>query len=145
MVYKTHAVLLYSAYIYVVLNWVKQIKPLTSSLQILQVAGTVGHWIVLSTIDCANHVVKIYDTLYNSINEDLLTVIAALLKVNICSHISMHIMHMAKQYDDTEYGLYAIATIVCLAFGDDPCNHSSVSPIDMPMCHLGECYTKHFQ
>ena len=41
---------------------VKQIKPLTtSSLQISHVAGTVGHWIVLSTIDCANHEVKIYD------------------------------------------------------------------------------------
>ena len=47
----------------------------------------------------------------------------------------MHIMQMAKQYGDTEYGLYAIATIMCLAFGDDPCNHSSVSPIDMPRCH----------
>ena len=29
----------------------------------LQVASTVGHWIVLSTIDCANHEVKIYDSL----------------------------------------------------------------------------------
>ena len=81
MVYKTHEVLLYSAYIHSI-AWVKQIKPLTtSSLQILQVADTVGHWIVLSTIDCANHEVKIYDSLYNSINEDTLT------KVNICSQI----------------------------------------------------------
>ena len=91
----------------------KQIKPLKSSLQILQVAGTVGHWIVLSTIDCANHVVKIYDSLYNSINEDTLTVIAALLKVNMFPHKHAHIMHMAIRYGDTEYGLYAIATIVC--------------------------------
>ena len=108
----------------------KQIKPLTtSSLQTLQVAGTVGHWILLSTIDYANHEVKYYDSLYNSINEDTLTVyVIAALHVkgkHICSHISMHMMHMAKQYGDTEYGLYAIATIVCLAFGDDPCNHSS--------------------
>ena len=74
---------------------VKQIKPLTvSSIQILHVAGTVGHWIVLSTIDCANHEVKIYDSLYNSINEDTLTVIAALLKSK-CSHINMHMMNMA--------------------------------------------------
>ena len=123
----------------------KQIKPLTtSSLQILQVAGTVGYWIVLSTIDCANHEVKIYDSLYNSINEDTLhDSNCSPVKGN--SHISTHIIHMAKQYGDTEYGLYAIATIVCLAFGDDPCNHSSVSPIAMPRCHLGECYTKHFQ
>ena len=85
------------------------------------------------------------DYYYNSINEDTLTVIAALVKVNKCSHISMQIMHIAKQYGDIEYGLHAIATIVCLAFGDDPCNHSSVSPINMPRCHLGECYTKHFQ
>ena len=112
----------------------KQIKPLTSSLQILQVAGIVGHWIVLSTIDCANHEVKIYNSLYNSINEDTQTVIAALLKVNMFPHKHAH---MGIQYGDTEYGR--------LASGDDPCNHSSVSPIDMPRCHLGECYTKHFQ
>ena len=31
---------------------------------------------MLSTIDSANHVVKIYDSLYNSIDEDILTVIA---------------------------------------------------------------------
>ena len=53
-----------------------------------------------------------------------------------------HAHNTHGQTIDTEYGLYAIATIVCLAFGDDPCNHSSVSPIDMPRCHLGECYTK---
>ena len=71
-----------------VLSRVKQIKPLPTipSLQILHVAGTVGHWIVLSTIDCANHEVKIYDSLYNSINEDTQIVIAALLKSK-CSHI----------------------------------------------------------
>ena len=120
----------------------KQIKPLAPSLQ---VAGTVGYRIVLSTIDCANHEVKIYDSLYNSINKDTLTVIAALIKVNKFPHKHAHIMHMAIQYGDTEHELYAKATIVCLAFRDDPCNHSSVSPIDMQRCHLGECYTKHFQ
>ena len=78
--------------IYIV-SWVKQIKPLTSSLQILQVAGTVGHWIVLSTIDSANHEVKIYDSLYNSIYEDTLTVIAALLKVNMFPHKHAHNAH----------------------------------------------------
>ena len=97
---------------------------------------------MLFTIDCVNHEVKIYDSLYNSINEDTLTAIAALLKVNMFPHKHVHLMHMAIQYGDTEY---AIATIVCLEFGDDPCNHSSVSPIDMPRCHLGECDTKHFQ
>ena len=119
---------------------VKQIKPLTtSSLQILHVAGTVGHWIVLSTIDCSNHEVKIYDSLYNSINEDTQIVIAALLKSK-CFHISMHMMNMAKQYGGTECGLYAIATMVCLAFGDDPT--TVVFDQSMLRSHLGECYTK---
>ena len=58
-------------------------------------------------------------SLYNSINEDTQIVIAALLKSK-CSHISMHMINIAKQYGGTECGLYAIATMVCLAFGDDP-------------------------
>ena len=52
----------------------------------MQIADTIGHWIVLSTIDCANHRIKIYNSLYNSINEDTLTVIAAQLKVNMLTH-----------------------------------------------------------
>ena len=114
-----HAVLLYIVLIYIVLGSRSNHWHL-----VLQVAGIIGHWIVLSTIDCANHEVKIYNSLYNSINEDTLIAITVLLKVNMFPHKYVHIMHMAIQYGDTEYGLYAIATIVCLVFGDDPCNHS---------------------
>ena len=77
-----------------VLSRVKHINPLTApSLQILHMAGTIGHWIVLSTIGCANHEVKIYDSLYNSINEDMQIVIAALLNSN-CSHINISMMNI---------------------------------------------------
>ena len=52
----------------------------------------------------------------------------------------MHMMNMAKQYGGTECGLYAIATMVCLAFGDDPT--TVVFDQSMLRSHLGECYTK---
>ena len=57
-----------------------KLKPLTpTSLQILHVDGKIGHWIVLSTMDCAKDEVKVYDSLYTSVNDDTQTVTAALM------------------------------------------------------------------
>lgn len=117
---------------------VKQIKSLTGpSMQILHVAGTIGHWIVLSTTGCADH--EVYDSLYNTVNEDTQTVIAALLNSEH-SHINILMMNMAKQCGSTECGLYAIATLVCLAFGEDPT--TVVFDQAMMRSHLGECFMK---
>ena len=102
-------------------------------------AGTVGHWIVLSTIGCADHELKVYDSLYNTVNEDTQTVIAALLNSEH-SHINIYMMNMAKQHGSTECGLYAIATLVCLAFGEDPT--TVVFGQAMLRSHLGECFMK---
>ena len=58
----------------------KLIKPLTpTSLQILHVDGKIGNWIVLSTMDCAKDEVKVYDSLYTSVNDDTQTVIVTLI------------------------------------------------------------------
>jgi len=103
------------------------------------VAGMIGHWIVLSTIGCANNEVKVYDSLYNSINEDTQLVTAALLNSKD-SHINISMMNMAKQHGSTECRLYAIATMVCLAFGEDPT--AIVFDQSMLRSHLGECFTK---
>ena len=90
---------------------------------------------MLSAIDCGNHEVKIYDSLYNSITDSYCSPVK-----EKCSHISMHMIKMAKQYGGTECGLYAIATMGCLAFGDDPT--TVVFDQSMLRSHLGECYTK---
>ena len=47
-------------------------------------------------------------------------------------------MNMAKQHGSTVCGLYAIATLVCLAFGEDPT--TVVFDQDMLRSHLGECF-----
>ena len=45
----------------------------------MYVDGKVGHWIVLSTTDCTNGEVKVYDSLYTSVNDDTHAAIAALI------------------------------------------------------------------
>ena len=55
----------------------------------------------------------------------------------------MHVMKMAKQYGSTECGLYAIATMVCPAFGNDPT--TVVFDQSMLRSHLGECYIKRLE
>ena len=47
----------------------------------------------------------------------------------------MHAMKMAKQYGSTECGFYAIATMVCLAFRNDPT--TVVFDQSMLKSHLG--------
>ena len=40
-----------------------------ANLQIIHVAGCVGHWIVVSIIGCDKEEVSVYDSLYPSIND----------------------------------------------------------------------------
>ena len=56
----------------------------------------IGHWIVLSTMDCAKDEVKVYDLLYTSVNDDTQTVIAALINSK-SPHIKIKLMNIAKQ------------------------------------------------
>ena len=49
-----------------------------------------------------------------SVNDDMQTVIAALINSKSL-HIKIKLMNIAKQLDGTDYGLYIIAKITCLA------------------------------
>jgi len=97
------------------------IKPFEKSanLQIVHVAGCVGHWIVVSTIGCSKEEVNVYDSLYPSTNDDTKTIIARSVFTR-STNIKINMMNVAKQKGSTDCGLYAIATLTCLAFGNDP-------------------------
>ena len=110
-----------------------------TSLQILHVDGKIGHWIILSTMDCAKDEVKVYDSLYTSVNDDTQTVIAALINSK-SPHIKIKLMNVAKQSGGTDCGLYAIAIMTCLAYGEDPT--SLVFDNTMLRPHLLECFEK---
>ena len=97
------------------------IKPFEKSanLQIIHVAGCVGHWIVVSTIGCTKEEVNVYDSLYPSTNDNTETIIARLLFTG-SANIKINMMNVAKQKGSTDCGLYAIAILTYLAFGNDP-------------------------
>ena len=61
---------------------IKQFES-SSNLQIVHVAGCVGHWIVVSTIGCDKEEVNVFDSLYPLINDDTETIIASLLFTNL--------------------------------------------------------------
>jgi len=90
-------------------------------------------------MDCAKDEVKVYDSLYTSVNDDTQTVIAALINSK-SPHIKIKLMNIAKQLGGTDCGLYAIAIITCLAYGEDPT--CLVFDKTMLRPHLVECFEK---
>ena len=91
----------------------------SASLQIVHVSGTVGHWIVISTIGCAKETANLYDSLYPTVKEETEIIIARLLFAKLAS-IQIYMMNVAKQRGTTDCRLYGIATLTALAFGHDP-------------------------
>ena len=60
-----------------------------------------------------------YDSLYPSINDNTETIIARLLFTK-SANIKINMMDVAKQKGSTDCGLYAVAILIHLAFGNDP-------------------------
>jgi len=110
-------------------------------LQIVHVSGTIGHWIVLSTIGCDKEAVNVYDSLYPSVNEETETIIARLL-FSASANIQINMMNVSKQQGTTDCGIYAIATLTALAFGSDPSQMVFDQTALRP--HLQQCFDKGF-
>ena len=91
-----------------------------SNLQIVHIAGSVGHWIVVSTIGCDKDEVNVFDSLNPpSVDDNTETIIASLLFTR-SANIKINMMNVARQKGSTDCGLYAVAILTCLAFGIDP-------------------------
>ena len=63
----------------------------------------------------------LYDSAYTSIVGNCKHIIAQLLNTDGDSFL-VNIMDIGKQVGAADCGLYAIATLTCLAHGKDPCN-----------------------
>ena len=51
-------------------------------------------------------------------------------------------MNMARQHGSTVCGLYAIATLVSLAFWEDPTMYTVIFDQGISRSHLGVCFMK---
>ena len=107
------------------------------SLQVVFIPmGKVGHWIGLSTLGCKDNEVEVYDTLQNV--PSLETQITICQYKSKSSSIMIKLINLATQKGSADCGLYAIAALSTLAFGNDP---TKIVYHQNEMCpHLRQCF-----
>ena len=92
------------------------------NLQIVHVKlGRTDHWVVISTIGCANGEVDLYDSLQQRPSWETQQVIARYLK-SPSKSIKIKLVNVATQKGSTDCGLYAIAMMTSLANKEEPLN-----------------------
>ena len=95
-------------------------KPLPNSTNALQVINTGrSHWVLISTINCLQGEVRLYNPLYTSLSSETKTIIAQLMCTEKPS-VAVHIMNVSKQAGTQDCGLFAIAFMTSLAYGNNP-------------------------
>ena len=115
-------------------------KPFPNSTDALQVINTGrSHWVLISTVDCLQGDVRLYDPLYSSLSNDTETIVAQLLRTEKSS-VSVHIMNVSKQAGSQDCGLFAIAFMTSLAYGNNPIRE--VYRQDEMRAHLLTCFEK---
>ena len=108
------------------------------SLQIVFVAmGKVGHWIGLSMLSCKENEIKVYDTLQNFPSLETQIIICRYMKSKATS-VTIKLANLATQKGSSDCGLYAIAILTTLAFGNDPTK--IVYHQDEMRPHLKQCF-----
>lgn len=90
------------------------------NLQIIHITitQTIKHWAVLEIVD--DSMIYLYDSAYTTVVGDGRQIISHLLNTDKDT-LSVNIMDIVKQFGATDCGLYAIATLTCLALDKDPC------------------------
>ena len=96
------------------------------------------HWIVASNMLSASDHVHIYDSLHTTTDQESIELVTNMFGTEDSSFI--HIPEMQTQIGGTDCGLFAIAYMISLAYGDDP-SVTSYDQIKMRY-HLTECFTK---
>ena len=91
-------------------------KKVARGLQVIHSRN--NHWIVASTLDCRNNEVKVFDSLYSSVDEETQATILNLFEIN--GQLKLNILNLQKQRGGSDCGLFAVAVATALAFGVDP-------------------------
>ena len=106
-----------------------------NGLQVLLVRD--NHWILLSTMDCPQGSVRIYDSAFHS---QPLCVLKAITKALVAPEqiVRVSVMNMEMQCAPNDCGVYVAATMTSIAYGEDPCYLSYDSK--MMRSHLARCF-----
>lgn len=77
------------------------------------------HFHLISTIGCGKDKVNLYDSLYSSVPSDSAASIADIFHTSADS-IQVNLMDVQKQCNGSDCGLFSIAFLTALCYGDDP-------------------------
>ena len=95
----------------------------------------------MSTVGCGESEVDLYDSLQCSPSAETQTVIAKYIRSQSKS-VKIKVINVATQKGKTEYGLYAVAMMTCIAYKEDPVN-VVYSQANLRI-HLQQCFEKGF-
>ena len=90
-----------------------------------------NHWIVATSIDCPPSEIKIYDSLYKTIDESTRNLVALIFG----EESTIHVAESQKQQGGSDCGVLAIATCTALAH-----NKVCVFKQEAMRRHLHECF-----
>lgn len=97
-------------------TWTK--AAVANKLQIIHCKGR-NHWIVATTVNCTPGIVKVYDSVFNSVDHETREVIHNLFQVgSIPLHIT--IIKSQKQLGSTDCGVFSVAYATAIAFNAIP-------------------------
>ena len=95
-----------------------------------------NHWCVVSTVGCENGVVRVYDSLYKTLSQNLVHLITRMVYSQV-SELKILRMDMEKQSNGSDCGVLAIAYAFDICSGCNPCvvkfDHSKIRR------HLATC------
>ena len=78
------------------------------------------HWCVVSSVGCDSGVVNVYDSLYSSVSNKTIHLIASMV-YSSSSTLEVRMMDVAKQSNSSDCGILSIAYAFDLCSGNDPC------------------------
>ena len=88
-----------------------------STLQVIHSRG--NHWVVATTIQCVPGEVKVFDSVYTSLDDGTNQTIQRMFGC-YTSPLRVTVVNKPKQQGGNDCGIFAIAVCTCLAFGEDP-------------------------
>ncbi len=91
-------------------------KASAHALQVIHCHGE--HWVVATTIQCPPGEVKVYDSVYASVDDGTLRTVQSMFGSH--TGLQMTAVNAPKQQGGSDCGVFAIAVSTCLAFGGDP-------------------------
>jgi len=95
------------------------------------------HWITVSTKGCPAGEVNVYDTIFNKLDYETRDTIKKMFSIKNCNRIN--IVPVQKQSGSKDCGVFAIAIMTSIAYGEDPQNITYDQ--DRLRAHLLDCFT----